>query len=241
MNIKNSYYKCTSDLQGGNWCVGILETVQEWKERAIEWADSDGFTGVIKELQAITDEQDIMDYISETWSLSFEKMSTISEKLEHYNMALDSSNKKYLSKIDINNKVIIQNKAKLFLLDLYKKYFDLAPVEDATSDRFFSEILIIRDKDYTIHFTTATPVKYPNLIDMLVSVNINTLVSVSALNALIKAKISSDGDTPELDKKIENGFQQLHQSLILLCNYNYFSKNILDQYAIAEKYAIGIK
>lgn len=240
MNIKNSYYKCTSDLQGGNWCVGILETVQEWKERAIEWADSDGFTGVIKELQAITDEQDIMDYISETWSLSFEKMSTISEKLEHYNTALDSNNKKYLSKIDINNKVIVQNRAKLFLLDLYKKYLDLPPVENATSNYFSSEVLITREKDYTIHFTIATPVKYPNLIDMLVSVNINRLASISALNTLIKAKVSSDGDTPELDKKIENGFQQLHQSLILLCNYN-FSKDILDQYVIAEKYAMGVK
>ena len=240
MNIKNSYYKCTDDLQGGSWCVGILETVQEWKERAIEWADSDGLTGVIKELQTITDEQDIMDYISEIWSLSFEKMSTISEKLEHYNTALDSNNKKYLSKIDINNKVIVQNRAKLFLLDLYKKYLDLPPVENATSNYFSFEVLITREKDYTIHFTTATPVKYPNLIDMLVSVNINRPASISALNALIKAKVSSDGDTPELDKKIENGFQQLHQSLILLCNYNFY-KDILDQYVIAEKYAMGVK
>jgi len=66
-------YKCTRDLQGGSFAVDISQTIEEWRETAISWADSDESFGVVKELKKLPANK-IIDYISEFWTLEIIKI-----------------------------------------------------------------------------------------------------------------------------------------------------------------------
>ena len=66
--MKEQLYKCVADLEGGDWCVGIIQTEKEWKENAIEWADSDGYLGVIKTLKKLKG-QELIDFIKDFWQI----------------------------------------------------------------------------------------------------------------------------------------------------------------------------
>nr|DAR38038.1 MAG TPA: hypothetical protein [Caudoviricetes sp.] len=68
--MKNKLYKCIEDLQGANWCVGIVDTAQGWKERAIEYADMDGYEEVITTLTNMNDEDMLIDYICDVWQIN---------------------------------------------------------------------------------------------------------------------------------------------------------------------------
>lgn len=67
-------YKCIADYQGGTWCLDEIDTIEGWRERAIEWADSDGSEGLIKELQELK-KSDVIDYIIEVWQIGFKEVN----------------------------------------------------------------------------------------------------------------------------------------------------------------------
>lgn len=75
-------YRVVKDLQGGEFGMGRDYTAEEWLEQAVEWRDSDGWEDDEREEytkfweQRIKDgkEQELIDYIAETWQLEFEKV-----------------------------------------------------------------------------------------------------------------------------------------------------------------------
>ena len=67
-------YAVINDLQGGDFGMYRLYTIEQWREQAIEWADSDEHYGVVEELKTLKKE-DIIDYISEFWELQFAEIN----------------------------------------------------------------------------------------------------------------------------------------------------------------------
>lgn len=76
-------YAVTNDYQGGEFGMYRLYTIEQWREQALEWADTDGFDGTIKELKELEQEQ-VIDYIAENWSLGFTEI-TINKWTWDYN------------------------------------------------------------------------------------------------------------------------------------------------------------
>lgn len=70
----SKFYKCTADLQGGDFCVDETDTINGWRSTAIMFAWNDGLEEIVKELNSIADE-DVMDLIAEVWQLQFEEVT----------------------------------------------------------------------------------------------------------------------------------------------------------------------
>lgn len=69
---KEKLYACVEDLQGCDWFVGDIETIEGWREKAIEWADMDENEDLIKELQKCP-KKNVIAFISNIWELKFEE------------------------------------------------------------------------------------------------------------------------------------------------------------------------
>jgi len=41
-------YRVVKDLQGGDFAMGIDQTIEEWRNNALYWAENDDFEGVVK-------------------------------------------------------------------------------------------------------------------------------------------------------------------------------------------------
>lgn len=65
-------YICTKDLEDGDWCVGCMETIDGWREKAIEWATWDGAEDIVKILKSIPQDK-IIIYISSYWNIVLEE------------------------------------------------------------------------------------------------------------------------------------------------------------------------
>jgi len=85
-------YECVEDRQGGDWCVGLVQTAEEWLEDAIYWRNADwswdednGDTEEhMREFwnKKIADgkEQELIGYIDEVWSITIEFVGSEEEK-----------------------------------------------------------------------------------------------------------------------------------------------------------------
>lgn len=72
MNYKKRYI--AMDLQGAEFGENRLYTLKEWKEQALEWADFDDLTELVKDLKK-TPLKKIINYISEIWDLKFKQIN----------------------------------------------------------------------------------------------------------------------------------------------------------------------
>ena len=64
----NELYVCTKDYQGGNFGIGRVHTVEQWRNVAIIWAETDGsdeYADYLADLRA----DRVIDEIKETWQL----------------------------------------------------------------------------------------------------------------------------------------------------------------------------
>lgn len=59
---------CINDLQGGEFAVGCAMTIEEWRERAMFWADSDGNEELYKSVKKLP-KKDVIDFIQDIWDL----------------------------------------------------------------------------------------------------------------------------------------------------------------------------
>ena len=82
-------YRVIEDYQGGDFCMGLDHTAEEWLEQATEWRDSDdswgdwgdgdtdtreGWLEFWRKLIADNKEQELIDYISDIWQIKFEEI-----------------------------------------------------------------------------------------------------------------------------------------------------------------------
>lgn len=64
----NELYVCTKDYQGGNFGVGRVHTVEQWRNVAIIWAENDGSDEYADYLEVLREDR-VIDEIKETWQL----------------------------------------------------------------------------------------------------------------------------------------------------------------------------
>lgn len=63
-------YAVINDYQGGGFGMYRFYTIEQWREQAMEWADSDEADETMEELKNLPAEQ-LIDYIAEFWGLGF--------------------------------------------------------------------------------------------------------------------------------------------------------------------------
>ena len=66
-------YKVVADLQGGTFGMYRIQSVEDWREQAIEWADSDENDFIIEELKQLPSDK-VIEYISIIWQLEFKEI-----------------------------------------------------------------------------------------------------------------------------------------------------------------------
>ena len=69
----NKMYKVVRDLQGGEFGMYRIQTIEDWREQAIEWADMDEHDGIVEELKRLPLDE-VIDYIAEFWQLEFKEI-----------------------------------------------------------------------------------------------------------------------------------------------------------------------
>lgn len=77
----SSRYRVCEDLQGGEFGMYRDYTVEQWREQAIEWATMDDNDGLVEALCRLNQDE-VMNFIAELWSLKFRKVRKDKKKLE---------------------------------------------------------------------------------------------------------------------------------------------------------------
>ena len=70
-------YECVEDLQGAEWCIGEVDTIEGWRQRAIEWVELESYNGyekVIEEIKRLAKDE-VMDYIYDFWQIAFKEVA----------------------------------------------------------------------------------------------------------------------------------------------------------------------
>lgn len=101
-------YICIKDLQYGDFAVGNIATIEEWRETALAWAWNDDNEELQETLEELKQEN-IIDFIQEIWQIEIVKLNEDFEKLIK---ELEKESKyKYnrLSKAIENDKEIFEN------------------------------------------------------------------------------------------------------------------------------------
>ena len=75
-------YKVVRDLQGGEFGMYRIQTIEDWREQAIEWADMDEHDGVVEELKNLPLDE-VIDYIAEFWQLEFKEIDIYDLKYDY--------------------------------------------------------------------------------------------------------------------------------------------------------------
>lgn len=80
-------YICVKDYQYSDWCIGLSQTIEEWRESAIGWAMSDDMDEAVELLKKMPKEE-VIEYICDIWQIDIEEeVEYIAEKL--YELAKD--------------------------------------------------------------------------------------------------------------------------------------------------------
>lgn len=64
----NELYVCTKDYQGGNFGIGRVHTVEQWRNVAITWAEADDSDEYVDYFKVVREDR-IIDAIKEIWQL----------------------------------------------------------------------------------------------------------------------------------------------------------------------------
>lgn len=67
--MENKLYINVEDYQGGTWALGQVGTIQEWKEMALSWCDSDENWEMYDFIEKHKNNVALLDYISDYWSI----------------------------------------------------------------------------------------------------------------------------------------------------------------------------
>ena len=80
------YYINVADYQGGTWAMGCLETISGWKNRALEWCDSDGNIELYRLIKKHKLDTELLDIINDIWTIEIVEFNVdnINKILETY-------------------------------------------------------------------------------------------------------------------------------------------------------------
>lgn len=75
-------YRVSADLQGGDFGMGRIYTIEQWRLQAIDWADMDEHDGLIETLKALPKDE-VLDEIAEFWQLEFEEIDVYNYQYDY--------------------------------------------------------------------------------------------------------------------------------------------------------------
>lgn len=75
-------YKVVADLQGGEFGMYRIQSIEDWREQAIGWADSDENDFIIEELKTLPQDK-VIEYISIIWELEFKEIDIYDLKYDY--------------------------------------------------------------------------------------------------------------------------------------------------------------
>ena len=67
--MNDKLYINVNDYQGGTWALGQVGTIQDWKEIALCWCDSDENWETYDYIEKHENNVDLINYISEYWDI----------------------------------------------------------------------------------------------------------------------------------------------------------------------------
>lgn len=67
--MKDKLYINVHDYQGTTWALGEVGTIQDWKELALEWCDSDESWGMYDYIEKHENNEDLLKEISCHWDI----------------------------------------------------------------------------------------------------------------------------------------------------------------------------
>lgn len=76
MEWNNDIYVNVHDNQGTGWALGRIGTIKQWREQAMEWADSDDNEELLESLPNLRDDE-VLDFISDIWDINIKAMSEV--------------------------------------------------------------------------------------------------------------------------------------------------------------------
>lgn len=82
--MRNQLYINLADYQGGDFAVGYCGTLKQWREKAMDWSDTDGLKETYNALKNYKIKNcDLIYYINDVWEISIEEFNpTIEYDLE---------------------------------------------------------------------------------------------------------------------------------------------------------------
>ena len=86
---KEELYINIKDYQGGNFAVGCIGNLKEWREKAIYWCDNDNYESLVKMLENYKiKNNELIDFIQDFWSIEIVKFDKNVDYEEEYNLEL---------------------------------------------------------------------------------------------------------------------------------------------------------
>ena len=64
----NRLYINIHDNQGTGWALGRIGTIKDWREQAMDWADSDGNEELYDAVRDLR-EDEVVEYVSDVWDI----------------------------------------------------------------------------------------------------------------------------------------------------------------------------
>lgn len=58
-----------NDYQGGSFAVGLVKTLDEWVEQALEWCEQDDSEEMFEYINNAVKNEELLDFISEVWTI----------------------------------------------------------------------------------------------------------------------------------------------------------------------------
>lgn len=109
-NKKQQLYICTNDFQGGNFGIGRVGTIDDWREIALSWSNTEG----LEESVRTTPNNELIDFIQEMWEIEIEEYDRNKEydlycNYTHGNGLFFEENAKEILKVLSNAKYDLQN------------------------------------------------------------------------------------------------------------------------------------
>ena len=72
--MSKDLYMCVSDFQGGTFGMYRAETIEEWRQTALGWCDSDDNNELYKQIKKLP-EKYVIDYINDIWQIEIVKIT----------------------------------------------------------------------------------------------------------------------------------------------------------------------
>lgn len=78
--MNNELYININDYQGGTWALGQVGTIQDWKEIALEWCDSDESWEMYDYIEQHENNEELLGEISCHWDIEIVKFDENNEE-----------------------------------------------------------------------------------------------------------------------------------------------------------------